>query len=367
MLQVMHLTAPWDNNASVDGMLTRPWSEKPALETAPNSRVRVAPVTFTWDAVAPGAEYRYEVHAASGAPYERGPEVIRGTTHSTTLVLRLPVSAIGKYFQFGLTAYKAGQQVGELFTHDAGVQAWTADFVVKDSSGQPNAAAPPVVVPPAAPLSEGDAAFLAEWRQAIPQPAWWDDVAAGTPAINSYGDLMGAWQSAGDDTISRERFYKAAYQGVVDHPGDQHLAATAIDVMAYGADVDDRLALLTFGVDHFFSYNQRTDNCANCQVGDAIGTIVRDLAEADIARGQPQAAIDLIQRLVVERGRDVSAYNLALTFEVMSRAYWDLTDVDGAKAAIEEGLRRFPIGWQADQLRRTLDRYEKESADKIAN
>jgi len=59
------------------------------------------------------------------------------------------------------------------------------------------------------------------------------------------------------------------------------------------------------------------------------------------------------------READVSAYNLALTFETLSRAYWQMKDVDGAKGAILEGLRRFPDGWQADQLRRTLDRYEK--------
>ena len=33
--------------------------------------------------------------------------------------------------------------------------------------------------------------------------------------------------------------------------------------------------------------------------------------------------------------------------------------------AIQEGLRRFPNGWQADQLRRTLDRYEKATAEPV--
>ena len=66
-----------------------------------------------------------------------------------------------------------------------------------------------------------------------------------------------------------------------------------------------------------------------------------------------------------ERESDISAYNLALTFETMSRAYWEMKNVNGAKAAIQEGLRRFPSGWQAEQLRRTLDRYEKASAETI--
>jgi hypothetical protein len=39
-----------------------------------------------------------------------------------------------------------------------------------------------------------------------------------------------------------------------------------------------------------------------------------------------------------------------------------MKDVDSAKAAIQEGLRRFPNGWQADQLRRTLEGYEKAAS-----
>jgi hypothetical protein len=46
--------------------------------------------------------------------------------------------------------------------------------------------------------------------------------------------------------------------------------------------------------------------------------------------------------------------------EYTLHVYWELSDVSGAKAAIQEGLRRFPEGWQADQLRRTLERYEQD-------
>ena len=63
---------------------------------------------------------------------------------------------------------------------------------------------------------------------------------------------------------------------------------------------------------------------------------------------------------MAERESDISAYNLALTFLTTSRAYWEMNDADGAKAAIQEGLTRFPNGWQADQLRQALDRYEKD-------
>ena len=57
--KLMHVTSPWDNNRNMDGMLTRPWSEKPAIEPGSRSTSRTALVTFTWNAVADGAEYRY--------------------------------------------------------------------------------------------------------------------------------------------------------------------------------------------------------------------------------------------------------------------------------------------------------------------
>ncbi len=162
--------------------------------------------------------------------------------------------------------------------------------------------------------------------------------------------------------IHRKRFYKLTYQAILDHPGDDDLVAVGIHLMAYTADPDDHFPLLKFGVDHFVSYRQRTDNCVHCNVGDTTGQMVRDLADAYISRDEPEAAIQIIQRLVDERAADVSDYNLALTLETMSRAYWKMKDVNGATGAIQEGLRRFPNGWQADQLRRTLDRYEKASS-----
>ncbi len=170
---------------------------------------------------------------------------------------------------------------------------------------------------------------------------------------------MAVWQSGTSDELSRRQFQKLAYQAILDHPEDRHMAAAGIELMAATADPEQRLPILELGIDHFFFYDQRTDNCANCKPGDRTGQLVRDLAYAYIAHNEPLAAIEIIERLVREREADVSPYNLALTFEAMASAYWRLKDIDGAKAAIEEGLRRFPSGWQADQLRRARDRYEK--------
>ncbi len=55
--KLMRVRSPWDNNKSVDGMLTRRSSEKPAIETRLRSGSSTATVTFKWNAVARGAEY----------------------------------------------------------------------------------------------------------------------------------------------------------------------------------------------------------------------------------------------------------------------------------------------------------------------
>ncbi len=136
--KLIHVTSPWDNNRNMDGMLTRPWSEKPAIEPGSRSTSRTALVTFTWNAVAEGAEYRYVIQNTRDTPYERGPDVVRGTTRKTAVTLRLPYSPDGHYYEFGISAQKGGRQVGDFITHDAGVQAWTSRFVVRDKPRPPH-------------------------------------------------------------------------------------------------------------------------------------------------------------------------------------------------------------------------------------
>jgi len=363
MPKLIRVTAPWDNDRDLEGMLARPWSEKPGLRIARESGM--ATVTFEWEAVAPDAEYTFSITTARNDPYLEGPEVVRGTTHDTKVTLRLPPSPAEHYFRFGIAAKKDGRLVGDFMTHDSGVQSWAYTFVVRDAAGAGKTAAakPTTRASRSRPAvrSKVDDAFAIEWKERVPRPTWWDDVPESSLKIGSVGDLLAVWQSGTNEKVARRRFYKLTYEGIVAHPGDRDLAAEGLGLMAFVADNDDQLPLLEFGVEKFFSYNRRLDNCANCKIGDTSGEMVRDLASAYISRGRSYDAIQLIQRFVNEREADVSDYNLALTFETLSRAYWELSDAAAAKAAIQEGLRRFPAGWQADQLRRTFERYERGS------
>jgi hypothetical protein len=142
MPKLMRVTAPWDNERDLNGMLARPWSEKPALR--PSRESGTATVTFAWEAVAPDAEYTYTITTARNDPYSEGPEVVRGMTYGTKLTLRLPLSPPEHYFRFGISAKKGGRLVGDFMTHDSGVQV--------------------------------DDAFATEWTERVPRPTWWDEV-----------------------------------------------------------------------------------------------------------------------------------------------------------------------------------------------
>jgi hypothetical protein len=111
MPKLMRVTAPWDNERDLNGMLARPWSEKPALR--PSRESGTATVTFAWEAVAPDAEYTYTITTARNDPYSEGPEVVRGMTYGTKLTLRLPLSPPEHYFRFGISAKKGGRLVGD--------------------------------------------------------------------------------------------------------------------------------------------------------------------------------------------------------------------------------------------------------------
>src|SRR5207248_551057 len=74
--RLIHLTAPWDNGASMEGMLSASWEKKPSLDTPLYSLDHSLSLTFTWDPVAEEADYDYCVlNSAQGA---RGPDVVRG-------------------------------------------------------------------------------------------------------------------------------------------------------------------------------------------------------------------------------------------------------------------------------------------------
>ena len=194
------------------------------------------------------------------------------------------------------------------------------------------------------------AAFVA----AAPRPEWWE--AVDTPyRVDTVGDLLAAWQGYPRGELGDRQFFKAAYQGIVDHPDDEHVAATAIMLMDHvAADYPQRLDLARYGYERYFKHESRTDNCANCMPGDTTQSLAVNLSRLYSSAGRHDDAVLVCQRLIDERRADVSPYKLAETWNQMAWAHWHRGDHARALAVVREGLDRYGETVRGDELRRTL-------------
>ena len=133
-----------------------------------------AAVTLSWDAVASGATYTYFVVATRDSPYERGPEVVRGTTARTSITLRLPESlarTLLRVWTLGTQGWTPGRRALHARLRSAGVdrQVHRARPIARGND-RPCVAR---IAPPSASASQE--ILRTEWR-ALPKPSWWDSV-----------------------------------------------------------------------------------------------------------------------------------------------------------------------------------------------
>jgi len=420
--RLIHLTRPGDNGRSLEGMLTG-CATQPTFETPRYSWGPAATVEFAWEPIVAGAEYRVSLAAVSCGRAGAARATRRETTGATGIALALPPSAEGESYLFRVEAWKGGRLVGDLYTHDGGTHSWNYRFRVRDTSvprwaylaagagvllllagaGRALAGVDParrrrrvrllgrglvaaLVVGAAAGASyqisqdrawrraaaeqaAAEAArqarqreFIAAFVSTAPRPDWWDRVA--TPyRVDNVGDLLSTWQGhpRGDDGRGERQFFKAAYQGILDHPDDAHLVAGAIELLHWVVrDYPHRLALARFGYARYFRHRRRTDNCANCMVGDTTQGLAQNLGELYAAAGRYDEAIEVGRRLIAERGADVSPYKLAETWNQIAWAHWRKGERARAVAVVGEALARYGSTERRAELERALAYFERE-------
>jgi tetratricopeptide (TPR) repeat protein len=421
MVRLLHLTRPGDNARSLEGMLTG-CATQPVFETPRHSWGPTAQIRFAWDPVVAGAEYQVSVTAVSCSQPDREREILRTMTGATEVTLSLPPSVGDEQYYFWIAAWRDGRLVGDLYTHDAGVHSWNYRFTVRNASlsrwvyvagaglilllivavARVLPAAPPtrrrrlarralalIVVfalaggayyvvrdrveeeerrraeqERAQSEAEGQARqreLIAAFVSAAPRPAWWASVQ--TPyRVDTVGDLLAAWQGfpRGDDGRGERQFFKAVYRGIVNHPEDEHLVATAIDLLHWVVDdYPHRLPLAQFGYDRYFQHRQRVDNCANCMPGDRTQGLTQNLSRLLMAAGRYDEAIAALRRLIDERAADVSPYRLAETWNRLAWAYWEKGERERAREVIREAIAKYGGTVRGDDLRRTLATFEK--------
>jgi hypothetical protein len=423
LARLIHVTRPGDNARALEGMLTS-CATQPRFDTSRLAWTPTARVEFAWEPVTVGAEYRASVSAVACAPPYRERAVLERRTSTTTLTLELPPARAGEYYMVRLGAWKGGRLVGELYTHDGGAHSWNYRFQVRDVSvprwayaaaggvvllllvgwyrvsrwltrraarrrrARRVAVAALTLVAIGAVASVGylyreeqarrraeaeraaaEAAhqavqrnFVAAFVSAAPRPAWWDEVT--TPyRVDNVGDLLSAWQGHPRGDAGERQFFKAAWQGIVDHPDDEHVVATAIDLMYFVVrDYPHRLTLARFGYDHYFRHRRRVDNCVNCMVGDTSQSLTQNLSAALMEARRYDEAIEVCRRLIEARGPEVSPYLLAETWDRIAWAHWYRGDGDAARAIVRDALVTYGGTVRGHVLRETLARFEREPA-----
>ena len=423
--RLLHLTRPGDNARPIDGMLTG-CATQPRFETARYAWTPRAKIGFGWEPVVEGAEYRYSLFALPCAAGGAQRKLIEDKTLNVTLALDLPPLPDNEYYQFRFEAWKDGRMVGDLYSHDSGAHSWNYRFRIADNTvprwlyfagaglmllvvlllrktfgGLPAETRRgrlrvflrgSLFVFVLAALAAGGYAyyhaqqrkaqeqasaaaeteraakkqeFIAAFTASAPKPGWWDKVE--TPyRVQSYGDLMAAWQGYPRDAARRElgerQFFKAAYQGVLDHFDAPHIVVTAIQFLHYVVPgYPRRIGLAEFGVNRYFGYRQRTDNCANCMPGDTVQALALNLSQLYSAANRYNEAIAVNQRLIAVRGKDVSPYKLAETWNQIAWTHWHAGEHNRAIEVAREALGRYRDTVRGDDLARSLERFEKES------
>ncbi len=419
LARLIHLTLPGDNARPLEGMLTSCVTQ-PTFVTPLHSWGPRATMDFAWDPVLAGAEYRYRLVARACGQPGADREIVSATTADGGRHARAPPSDEGQQYVFRVEAWKDGRLIGDLYTHDGGAHSWNYRFQIRNGSlprwvyfAAAGAAALLLlgayrvvdVADPArrrrriglllgvlivlvglgaasvvgylhlrsvereraqAARAAAEAARQARQRElaavfvaVAPRPEWWDRV--DTPYhIATVGDLLAAWQGYPRGELGDRQFFKAAYQGIVDHPDDEHLAASAIMLLDHVAgDYPQRLELARYGYERYFQHRSRTDNCANCMVGDTTQALTVNLSRIYSAAGRHDDAVLVCQRLLDERRADVSPYKLAETWNQMAWAHWHRGDHARALAVVREGLDRYGETVRGDELRRTLATFER--------
>lgn len=426
MPRLIHLMQPGDNARPLDGMLTG-CATQPQFTTERYAVSARAKIDLQWEPVTDGAAYHYSlvVMPCDGSSPPR--QVVDAQTSQTRVALELPPLADNENYAFRVEAWAGGKMIGDLYTHDSGVHSWNYRFRVLDNTvpywayflgatllllamlalwkvfgGLPSETRArrlrvvvrggllllileavfgigyklrqeqqrEVVQSAAATIQAERSAsantFLSAFGIIAPKPEWWD--AVDTPyRVHSYGDLMAAWQGYPRDDAHRElaerQFFKAAYQGILDHSDDPHIVATAIELLGYVvADYPRRTELAEYGINRYFDHQQRTDNCANCMRGDTVQALALNLSQLYASAKRYDDAIRIAERLITERGDDVSPYKLAETWNQLAWIYWHKGEQRRAVEVAREAIGKYGHTVSGDALARTLQRFEQDLA-----
>lgn len=193
------------------------------------------------------------------------------------------------------------------------------------------------------------------FKTACPQPGWWNDVSIEGVTIRSFDDLLTYWQNNGR---TKNQFFKAAYQAVLDHPLNNNIVVNAINLMPYG----DRgypyiMQMLEFAVNNYFDYDRPLAHYGG-KPGDAIAGIVEKLAGVYNGKNKYQESIELIKRLFDKRENEINDHTLELLSLKLAEAYYKSGNKDNAIETLNKAITKYNGSWEK-RLIEQRDKYQE--------
>jgi len=191
------------------------------------------------------------------------------------------------------------------------------------------------------------------FQEAAPRPDWWARISTDGVEIKTYDELLTYWQN---DERTKNQFFKAAYQAILDYPLDDDIVVNAINLLPNGDSAyPHTVSMQEFAVDRYFDYDRPLGNYLG-KSGDAIAGIVRDLARVYNSVGDYPATIELVERLVDERGREINDQLLELMTLQYAEALYEYGQTDEAVAVLETAIADYDGDWEK-RLTEQLTRY----------
>ena len=146
----------------------------------------------------------------------------------------------------------------------------------------------------------------------LPQPVW----LASTPVvtINTLSEISELWRSRKRCCVSKKKLtknnrelYASCYDMIARGAGTDE-TFQCVYLMSTGMSGDIRYQLYNRILDEHYDYKSPTNNCSNCAPADKVARTVSGLANLEYRDGKPQVAIDLIEKIVADRGSEISAF-----------------------------------------------------------
>jgi hypothetical protein len=210
-------------------------------------------------------------------------------------------------------------------------------------------------------LDTAATAFREAFKRCCPRPAWWNRVSIRGVHIRSYDDLLSYWQSK---ERSKNQFFKAAYQAVLDYPHEPAIVVTSIKLMPYGdSSYPHLIPLLEFAIERYFDYNEPLGNYSG-KAADSIAGIVEKLASLYTRYQQPERALALIERLLASRAKAINDHLLELLALEHANALAELDRRDDAIAVLQHAIATYHGSWEK-RLRQQLATYQ-EAGGKVS-